>query len=178
MKLTEAIIKRCKTDEELWKKLTDELDRQIPVEVRKEREIYVKHIRGLPPGLRAMAATHELDVSVTLDDLGWHFANHHSKLYSEETLWGLRELEAQEAVDIFLLSYELVLPYWDKIASLLSHNFESFSDWYHESDLEKALDPLNTKMWNLRQRLGYYGFQSYWLAYARKYPKKILNVFH
>lgn len=178
MKLTEAIIRRCKTDEELWKKLTDELDRQIPVEIREDHELYVKHIRGLPPGLRAMASTHELDVSVTLDDLGWHFANHHSKPYAEETLWGLRELEAQEAADIFSLSYELVLQYWDKIGSLLSHNFKSFSDWYDESDLENALAPLNQKMRDLRERLGDYGFQSYWLVYARKYPKKILNVFH
>ncbi len=178
MKLTEAIIKTCKTDEDLWKRLTDELERQIPVEIREDHELYVKHIRGLPPGLRAMASTHELDVSVTLDDLGWHFANHHSKPYCEETLSGLRELEAQEAADIFSISYELVLPYWDKIGFLLSQDFEFFSDWYDESDLEKDLAPLNRKMWNLRERLGHYGLQSYWLAYARKYPKKVLNIFH
>ena len=178
MKLTEAIIKTCKTDEDLLKKLTDELERQIPVDIREDHELYVKHIRGLPPGLRAMASTHELDVSITLDDLGWHFANHHSKPYSEETLWGLRELEAQEAADIFSLSYELVLPYWGKIGSLVCEDFKLFIDWYNDSDLEKVLTPLNRKIWNLRERLGYYGFQSYWLVYARKYPKKVLNVFH
>jgi hypothetical protein len=98
--------------------------------------------------------------------------------YSEETLWGLRELEAQEAADIFSHSYELVLPYWDKIGSLLSQDFKSFSDWYDESDLENVLAPLDRKMWDLRERLGDYGLQSYWFVYARKYPRKVLNVFH
>ena len=29
----------------------------------------------LPPGLRAMAATHWLDISLTLDSITWHFGN-------------------------------------------------------------------------------------------------------
>ena len=178
MKLTEAIIKPCKTDDELMKKVTEELDRQIPVELRRDPEVFVNHIRGLPPGLRAMASTHQLDVSATLDDLGWHFANYHSQPYYEETLWGLRELEAQEAANIVSASFELVLPYWDKIGSLINQDFKLFIDWYNDSELEKALTPLNRKIWNLSERLGYYRLMTYWLVYARKYPRKIITVFH
>jgi len=116
--------------------------------------------------------------SVRLDDLGWHFANHHSHPYYEETLWGLRELEAQEAADIFSASFELVLPYWDKIGSLIDQDFNLFIDWYGDSELEKALTPLNRKIWNLMERLGYYGLMTYWLVYARKYPEKVINVFY
>lgn len=36
---------------------------------------YAASISRLPIGLRAMAATHHLDISLTLDDLGWHFLN-------------------------------------------------------------------------------------------------------
>ena len=34
-----------------------------------------EEIQRLPVGLRAMAATHHLDISLTLDDIGWHFLN-------------------------------------------------------------------------------------------------------
>lgn len=128
MKLTEAKIKTCKTDKRLFEEVTAEPGRQIPVELKGDLRAFVNHIRGLPAGLRAMAATHELDVSITLDDLGWHFANHHYRPYCEETLWGLRELEAQEAADIFSASFELVLPYWDKIGSLVNQDLKLFID--------------------------------------------------
>lgn len=36
---------------------------------------FAANIAGLPPGLRAMAATHWLDISLTLDSLTWHFGN-------------------------------------------------------------------------------------------------------
>ncbi len=37
--------------------------------------IFAANIALLPPGLRAMAATHWLDISLTLDSLTWHFGN-------------------------------------------------------------------------------------------------------
>jgi hypothetical protein len=178
MKLTEAKIKACNTDKELFNEITAELERQIPVELKRDLKAFVNHIRRLPAGLRAMAATHELDVSITLDDLGWHFANHHYKPYCEETLWGLKELDAQEAAYIFSASFELVLPYWEKIGSLVNKDFKLFIDWYNDSELEKALAPLNHKIWNLLEPLEDYGLMSYWLVYARKYPAKLINVFH
>jgi len=39
---------------------------------------FVAEIKELPVGLRSMATTYELDVSLALDDLGWHFGNWHS----------------------------------------------------------------------------------------------------
>jgi hypothetical protein len=178
MKLTEAKIKACKNDQQLFKALTAELERQIPIGLREDLEIFVKHIRRIPPGLRAMAATHQLDVSIALDDLGWHFANHHHKPYCEETLWGLKELGARESADIFSASYRLVLPFWDEIGSLISKDFKLFIDWYNDSELEKALAPLNKQMYQLWESLKDYGLMKYWLIYARKYPEKVINIFH
>ena len=34
---------------------------------------FAANIAPLPPGLRAMAATHWLDISLTLDSITWHF---------------------------------------------------------------------------------------------------------
>ena len=34
---------------------------------------FAREIRDLPSELRAMAATQHLEVSLTLDDIGWHF---------------------------------------------------------------------------------------------------------
>jgi len=42
------------------------------------------------PCASAMAAMYQLDVSMTLDDLGWHFANRHQRGDCEETLWAFR----------------------------------------------------------------------------------------
>src|ERR1035441_3257665 len=51
-----------------------------------------QEIRRLPLGLRTMAATHHLDISLTLDDIGWHFLNFGHPSHVEETEIGLREL--------------------------------------------------------------------------------------
>ena len=59
------------SDDELFTLLSKELEYRIPA-ARGSLEFLVQ-IRRLPVGLRAMAATYELDVSLTMDDLGWHF---------------------------------------------------------------------------------------------------------
>ena len=53
---------------------------------------FASSIGFLPVGLRAMAATHWLDVSLTLDSLGWHFLNFGEPNFVKETELGLREL--------------------------------------------------------------------------------------
>jgi hypothetical protein len=46
--------------------------------------IFAANIALLPPGLRAMAATHWLDISLTLDSLTWHFGNFGERLVAEQ----------------------------------------------------------------------------------------------
>ena len=53
---------------------------------------YASAIHQRPVGLRSMAATHRLDVSLTLDDIGWHFLNFGKPNFVRETKSGLREL--------------------------------------------------------------------------------------
>lgn len=46
---------------------------------------YAAFLATLPQGLRAMAATHHLDISLTLDDMGWHFLNFGEPNFVRET---------------------------------------------------------------------------------------------
>jgi hypothetical protein len=176
MVLSAATIRACPGDEQLFDALCAELGQRLPSELRRDLNRFVELLPTLPPGLRAMAATFQLDVSVTLDDLGWHFANWHHQPYAKETLRGLRVLEAHEAAEIFSAAYALALPYWNTIGRLIRRDFQNFVSWYSDSDLEKALDPLNMRIWKLRETLPNYGLMRYWLTYARKYPYNLAHV--
>lgn len=175
MSLTEARIAECENDEDLFELLSEELRWRLSAVKDESLEAFVARLRKLPTGLHAMAAIHELDVSIALDDLGWHFANWHHRPYCEETLWALRELEAHEEARIFEHAYALAQPYWERIGDLLADDFDTFTEWYRGSALDKALQPLNERMWELcKSRTGLEaGLLNYWVRYARKYPHKV-----
>lgn len=121
-----------------------------------------------------MAATYQLDVSLTLDDLGWHFANWHHRGYCEETTWALRELEAFEQAELFAKAYALAQPWWDKISELIADDFNTFVAWYSDSELDRSTMPLTRRMWDLQEIDN--GLFGYWTKYARKYPNKVVQV--
>jgi len=62
---------------------------------------FAKTIAQLPQGLRAMAATHWLDISLTLDSITWHFGNFGEPQLVAETEAGLRELGLAELALVF-----------------------------------------------------------------------------
>jgi len=78
------------SDDEWFSLREKELENRISAD-RGSAE-FVAEIQGLPVGLRAMAATYELDVSLALDDLGWHFGNWHNEDLAEETARGLARI--------------------------------------------------------------------------------------
>ncbi len=180
MALTEARINACADDEALFTLLSEELKSRLPGGGGDDLDAFLARLRVLPTGLRAMAAVYQLDVSMALDDLGWHFGNWHHRGYCDETLWALRELEAEEAADIFEQAYALAQRHWDTIGERLAAfgDFDDFVEWYSGSDLEKALEPLNERMWNLCERadIRNEGLLRYWARYARKYPHKVTQM--
>jgi hypothetical protein len=165
-------INASSSDEHLFRQLSSELQRRLPPHLHDDYELLVPAIRGLPRGLRAMASTHRLDVSMALDDLGWHFYNFHHRAFCDETQWGLRELEAVEAAEIFESARALVEPHWDEVGSLRAIGWKAFADWYSDSSLERALAPLNGRLWAICGQSPY-GLMQNWLTYARRYPEKI-----
>jgi hypothetical protein len=152
------------SDDEVFSMLGRELEEQI-ASARGSPE-FIAEIKELPAGLRAMAATYELDVSLALDDLGWHFGNWHSIELTEETTAGLEELGAQELAAVFRSAFDLAQDYWMELGG------ENWMDWYHGSALEKALEPLNQKAWAILKQ-SEHGIFKYWVDYARKHPERV-----
>ena len=61
------------SDEELLKEISSLLSKSMNPLANPYGDdgSYASSVSGLPIGLRAMAATHHLDISLTLDDIGW-----------------------------------------------------------------------------------------------------------
>ena len=167
MALTEAQIVESAGHNDLLDLLFAELRWRMPPEEPFHMGRFLKKIRTIPIGLRAMAATFELDVSMALDDLGWHFGNWTHRGYCDETLRGLRELEAGEYAEMFAKAYALAQACWTE----LSAPHDDFVKWYNKSDLHKATEPLSLRWWELQENdEGIFGC---WTRYARKYPHKV-----
>jgi hypothetical protein len=152
------------SDEQLFALLGEELERRVPAD-RNSPE-FLRQIGTLPIGLRAMAATYELDVSLALDDLGWHFGNWHSNELSEETATGLEELGATELAKIFRQAYQLAMQYWEELGS------ETWMGWYHGSEFEHLVSPLDQRARSILDQEGGNLFK-YWVDYARRHPERI-----
>jgi hypothetical protein len=163
MKVTAEAI-AASSDEELFSLLGKELERRISA-ARGSAE-FIAEIRNLPIGLRAMAATYELDVSLTLDDLGWHFGNWHNSELAEETARGLEELGASELAQVFRQGFELAQEYWTELGT------PNWTEWYHGSLLERFIGPLTDRARSILENKPRGIFQ-YWIDYARKHPDRL-----
>ena len=133
---------------------------------------FAANIAQLPPGLRAMAATHWLDISLTLDSITWHFGNFGEPHLVAETEAGLRELRLHELALCFVEAKELMLP-------LLAQRTEADDYLYEILEREGVgarADELNQRAWALHD-LGpgksviYEG----WIRYARKHPERVFE---
>jgi hypothetical protein len=152
------------SDDELFSLLGHELERRISA-ARGSLE-FVAEIQKLPVGLRAMAATYELDVSLVLDDLGWHFGNWHNADLAEETARGLEELGAADLAKLFRKAFQMAQEYWTELGA------EDWKDWYHGSAFEKAVGPLTEEAWAILEDKKD-GIFKYWVDYARRHPERV-----
>ncbi|QUS40107.1 hypothetical protein RPMA_15665 [Tardiphaga alba] len=171
MPLRAEQIEVCFDDNALFKLLAAELTERLGPEEGDDLDLFLNRISQIPVGLRAMAAVYQLDVSLTLDNLGWHFANWHHRGYCDMTLWALGELGAHDHAGLFGEAYRRVLPFWDEIGIRCSRDFEDFVAWYGNSELERLMLPLTKKMWDLQEIDG--GLFGFWTRYARKHPERV-----
>lgn len=172
MPLTIGQIAEATGHDRLFELIGLELTERLPNAEGDDLDAFLASTRRLPVGLRAMAATYQLDVSMTLDDCGWHFANWHHRAYCDETQWALRELDAFEHADLFAQAYAAALPFWDTIGGLVAEDFDDFVAWYPGSGLEAATMPMTEKLWTLQERDN--GLFGCWTRYARKYPERMV----
>jgi hypothetical protein len=114
-----------------------------------------------------MAATYELDVSLCMDDLGWHFGNWHDQELAEETAAGLEELGAKELAALFREAFGHAKRFWAELGA------NDWTEWYPGSELEKAVAPLSEKAWTILELGWNHSIFGYWIEYAKRHPEKV-----
>jgi len=129
---------------------------------------FALEIRVLPRGLRAMAATHHLDISLTLDDVGWHFLNFGHPSHVEETEVGLQELGLARVAAMFREAYELVQPHLTEIR-------RPGEDYYGAMERLGHMNRINELTDRARASLGDQGIYRHWAVYARQHPEQVFT---
>lgn len=133
---------------------------------------FAANIAQFPPGLRAMAATHWLDISLILDSITWHFGNFGEPMLVAQTEAGLRELGLHELASCFVDARDLMLP-------LLAKRTEADGDPYEM--LERA--GLKSQAHEIDRRasalvdLGPDRCVIYeaWIRYTRQHPERVFG---
>jgi hypothetical protein len=131
---------------------------------------FAANIAQLPVGLRAMAATHCLDISLTMDSMTWHFGNFGEPHLVAETEAGLRELGLSELAACFVEAKEMMLP-------LLAERTEADGDPYEileGAELTERADDLDRRASALSELgPGNSAIYNAWVRYAREHPERV-----
>jgi len=162
-----------KDDAGLKKKLEDLLTASIHGSPYVPDSTFARDLAALPRGLRAMAATHWLDISLTLDSITWHFGNFGEPGLVAETEAGLRELELHELAACFVEAKDLIVP-------LLAQRNEGDGDPYEvlaQAGLTERGEEIDRKAWAI-DNLGLDKSVIYeaWIHYARRHPEHIFGA--
>jgi hypothetical protein len=160
-----------KDDEGLQKDIEAHLTERVQGDPYSADGTFADGLMLLPVGLRAMAATHWLDISLTLDSITWHFLNFGEPKLVGCTEAGLLELGLSEMAECFRETSEFMQPL------LANHEFTDFYDFLREHNLEEKAEELNRRAWDLDESAGkgksvIYGA---WVRYARQYPERVFG---
>jgi hypothetical protein len=131
---------------------------------------YAAAIASLPTGLRAMAATHHLDISLTMDDIGWHFLNFGEPGLVGETEAGLRELGLDDIADYFVEAHAIVSP--------LKPEIKEADDYYEcleSRGLMARINELTDKASAKQPTLSGSPLYAAWIKYARVHPERVFT---
>lgn len=135
---------------------------------------YAAAISSLPIGLRSMAATHHLDLSLTLDDIGWHFLNFGELSFVRETESGLRELGLQDVADWFRESHEIVAPLRAEINEIGDY-YECLRNHGQLSRIEELTQLARGKDTGSGPEALRSCIYSAWVKYARQSPERVFD---
>jgi len=153
-----------RSDQQLFDDICARLAAVAPIMNQMDLSGTVAALQKLPRPLRAMASIHQLDVSLTLDDIVCHFNNWHSRDLALETLSGLVFLGASREAELFSQAFAASQPFWKRIGD------GNLSSWYYGSELERILEPINDALCKLKDRDAEFGLMRYWIEYARRDP--------
>jgi hypothetical protein len=159
-----------KDDEGLKKDLEELLTARALGDPYGDDGSFARNIALLPPGLKAMAATHWLDISLTLDSMTWHFGNFGEPGLVAETEAGLRELGLHELAQCFVEARDLMGPLLAKRTDTDGHPYEILE----RAGLKEQGDEIDRRAWAVDD-LGPAESVIYkaWIRYTRQYPERV-----
>ena len=131
---------------------------------------YAAAIASLPTGLRAMAATHHLDVSLTMDDIGWHFLNFGEPGLVRETEAGLRELGLHNIGDYFMEAHAIVSPLKAEIKAA-----DDYYDCLESRGLAARINELTDKASTTQPTVDGSPIYAAWIKYARGHAENVFG---
>jgi hypothetical protein len=160
------------TDEDLLKEIFSVLSKSVSAvaDPYSEDGSYAAAIGSLPMGLRAIAATHHLDISLTMDDIGWHFLNFGEPGLVRETEAGLRELGLDEIADYFAEARSVVVP--------LKAEIKEAEDYYaclESRGLMDRINELTDRACAKQPTLSGSPIYAAWTRYARTHPEQVFT---
>jgi hypothetical protein len=134
---------------------------------------FAQNLSTLPRGLRAMAATHWLDISLTLDSITWHFGNFGEAHLVAETEAGLIELGLHDLASCFHEAKDLILPLLPEIPE----GTTDFDEFLEQKGVQQLADDLNQRAWSL-DNLGPGKSIIYdaWIRYTRQHPEHVFDI--
>jgi quinol monooxygenase YgiN len=171
MSITIDTIRAAESEEALIELLATELQVLLPIEAQKNRDQFHQILASLPRGLRAMAGTHEFDVSMTQEDLAMHIACQHEARDLHETISGLRELELAQIADLLEQAMKIMEPHLDEMRKQ-QVSVENLQKWLDDVGVQDQIDPMNDIIWDFSAEAGPLGMHRSWVLYARKYPER------
>ena len=163
-----------KDDAELEKDLFSLLESRVSEDPYSADGSYAKSLEALPAGLRAMAATHWLDVSLAHDSITWHFGNFGEPGLVEATESGLTELDLFELAACFREAKELMMP----LISSQTEAPDDFDDFLAQNGASQQAEELNERAWDLGSQKsdGKSLIYSAWVRYARLHPENVFEA--
>jgi hypothetical protein len=157
-------------DEELLKEIFSVLGKSVSsaADPYSDDGSYAAAIGSLPKGLRSMSATHHLDISLTMDDIGWHFLNFGEPGLVRETEAGLRELGLSNIADYFVEAHAIVSPLKPEIKEA-----DDYYDCLESRGLMARINELTDKASATQPILSGSPIYAAWIKYARAHPEKV-----
>lgn len=159
----------AKDDEALLEELQSILTERVKGDPYREDGGFAAGIAALPVGLRAMAATHWLDISLTLDSITWHFGNFGEPGLVAETEAGLRELGLCDLAAVFCDARDLMVPLFKERGP-----DEDPDDLYARKGVQQQVEALDDRAWALDNLRGTRSvIYEAWVRYTRQHPDRV-----
>lgn len=130
---------------------------------------FAKSLAALPQGLRAMAATHWLDVSLTLDSLTWHFGNFGEPAFVSLTEEGLLELGLYELAAVFREGSTLMAPFVGQMSP--DHPPDELLEKAGLAERGRELDDKASELSEAGPDQS--AIYAAWIRYTREHPERV-----